>query len=446
MALSGMASSADRLAIPRSASREATFFVVLLYFGLHTGVPIAPNGILLVPYVFSFTGALGLLYHFPHRFDKPVLSWFAQFSAIILVLGLVTAARYGSSFHHLRSSLLFVYSAFIGYAAFVGLTEMGARQVEKVFFWVSLTLIIGSALELYGPLKPASDWFRANSGSAYGGEMSVVRDVLNYGGIRPCFFAPEPSILGTSMGFSLCLWLGAKKDINVSNVWLVALVTLGGFIVIRSPNVIFGPVAVLLIYLSKPTDHSDLVRFAKKALIAFYALAVVLIPFISLYAVLYMASAPRYILTMSYVVRIIMPCLMFLNAVPVYPVTGIGLGNDALFNGIALKVFYDTGAMVLLGPRAALGMTGLICNSFWEFWIFFGLVGGAIIVWTLHRFTKILKISLSGFMIFVVSAGTFWLGFGSLNVLAWFSVFMVAAISALRQFDRQSQGVGGDEI
>ena len=147
---------------------------------------------------------------------KPAVpQWFGAFFFAVMALAILASALNGGFTDHLRASAFFIYNMIIGYATFLGLTKMGARRVEHAFFWFAVVLIVGAALEVYGPIRPVSDWFRHTFDSWHGVYEGDIRDLTNYGAVRPKFFASEPSGLGGTTAFCLTLWLGARRRFDI---------------------------------------------------------------------------------------------------------------------------------------------------------------------------------------------------------------------------------------
>lgn len=90
--------------------------------------------------------------------------------------------------------------------------RLKSKDVAKVFFWLSIFLLIGATLEVVGVLSNLSDAFRAvvfgQGVNGYGIYSANARDLILAGFVRPKFFTSEPSLL--AIGFSI-----------FSNAWLI---------------------------------------------------------------------------------------------------------------------------------------------------------------------------------------------------------------------------------
>src|SRR6266702_1173689 len=165
----------------------AEIAVFLVFFGLHTGIAIAPGGSLLLPFVLSFMGAAAIAIAYPERLSTRLIRIFVFLGAILLGMAFITSRADSAFNQHFISSGLFLYSLAIAYCTFIGLSVMGLRRTSKFFLLAAFVLIIGCFLELHGGLKPLSDAFRQAANSWRSNEIysGDTRDVMNYGGLRP---------------------------------------------------------------------------------------------------------------------------------------------------------------------------------------------------------------------------------------------------------------------
>jgi len=410
-----------------------TFLVVMILVGIHTGVAIMKDGELVVPFIVSFIAAIGIIVIHAGAIKAEVLQWFVRFIFVVVALATITSALDGDFSGHIRASAFFIYNVLIGYATFLGFSMMGLRRIETTFFWFAIVLVVGAGLEIYGPIRPLSDWFRDTfdkwHSTIYGNDF---RDMANYGAVRPKFFASEPSVLGMSTAFCLAFWVCARRRPDFR--FLVQAVCLLGaaLFFVRSPTILAAPVAYLLVRVatSKPTNKRE--KYLRLLVPTFYMIIIAVMPLLALYAVFEFKDTPRYMLTTSFFERAIAPFLVVIRVLIGYPLWGIGLGHDDALTALVLKVFREVGALTLV-PRAAMATIGSdICNAFWEFWIVFGVVGGAIMLWMFSRFLRILRVPVSPIVVFCIVSGTFWQGFGSVNMpVAWFSIFSIAALCSL---------------
>jgi hypothetical protein len=420
--------------VARSVSRETTFFVILLFAGLHSAVSILLSGQMLVPYVLSLVAAVGILSINVRLVQKSIAQWFLLLASFAFALALHTGLEHGAYVAALRSSGVLVYSILIGYAAFLGFEVMGRQEVERTFFWVLVVLVIGAALEVYGPIGPASDWFRGTFNTWYGLYDNDARDILDYGSYRPKFFASEPSILGLTTGFASFIWLSAKKAFSASQVILPILLVGLAFFLIRSPNVLFGPLAFLLIGFVSGRGKSRIGKLIGKLAIAACVGVVAVAPAIFLYLTLTLPNIPSYMKQLSFFERIEAPFLITADTLRSYPVLGIGLGDHDQMNELALKTFHDMNLTAFLGVAQAFDLGHVVGNVFWEYWIVFGIGGSLIFTLILLDLFRILQLRRSGIFVLAITATTFWQGFGGVNApLAWFAVFTVAAAFNIRE-------------
>jgi hypothetical protein len=431
--MAAISSSYASPAFSASVKRETTFFVLLLLAGMHTAVSIIPEGQVLVPYAMSFVAALGILSIHVRQIDRAVFNWFVLLACIIVTLALCTGAVDGNFAGHFKSSSQLVYSVAIGYALFVGLGVMGRQRVENTFFWVTVFLIVGAVLEVYGPLKPVSDWFR-NTFNAWEGDYEATsRDIIQYGAYRPKFFSSEPSLLGFSTGMAMCLWLAAKKSFTATEI-ITAILFFGlAFFLVRSPNLLWGPLAFVLVALWSGRNRNRIQSWLGKFCVISYLVAIATYPFLSLYLRFTMRNLPNYMQGFSYFVRIEAPPLMAIDVLRSHPFFGIGLGDKDQMRDLAIATFNNTGLIAAITPKTAIDLGIIISNASWQWWIYFGLAGGLFLVFFISRFFKILRVPVSGYAVIGITAGTFLQGISGVSApLAWVAVFVVAAICKLR--------------
>jgi hypothetical protein len=430
-----VSSESSASSAPLSIGTASAYFIMTIFVGLHTGISIAPGDKCLVPFVVSFIGAIGVLVVNAPQISDAVVIWFIKLLGIMIAIAVITSVQSGGGMvHHLLSSFLFIYAVGIGYATYVGLLAMGAERIEKTFFWTTMVLVIGAALELYGPMKPLSDGFRNIFDSWRGIYDSPFRDLMGYGAVRPSFFTSEPSYLGLDAGIAISLWLGAKRSIEQVTGFIAAIILIAALYLIRSPNVLFGPLALLLITLVVPRDASRWRRISKKALFALFIAAYLALPMFSFMAALTFRNLPDYMISASYFGRITAPFLVAMETLRTSPLLGIGIGNDEKMYQVCLQIFSAAGYLSQDRGLLALDLGRFLSNVFWQNFIFFGIGGVAIIIWLLQQLFKQFRTPVSSVLVFAISGGTFWQGIGGPNTpLAWFCFFLVAALCAIRQ-------------
>jgi hypothetical protein len=429
-----------RLRVP-SLEGETTFFVVALFLGLHTAISVAPDDKVLVPYVLSFVAALGILSINIRAIGRGVIDWFVLLACFMAALALVASVRDGDYVIHLRASAQFVYSVVIGYAAFLGLSVLRRQDVERTFFWMAVFLIVGAALEIYGPIRPFSDWFRSVFNAWYGLYDSDARDIVDYGGYRPKFFANEPSVLGLTIGFAFCFWLSAKKSFAASEAMLAALLIGVAFLLVRSPNVLLGPLAFGFIFLVSGRNRRRVRGLLGKAAIAGALGSVALAPAFFLFLTLTLPNIPSYLASLSFFERIELPFLVASDALRSFPLFGVGLGNNDQMNQLALKTFQSMNMIASLSTKEMADPGRSAGNVFWQYWIVFGFAGGLIFTFVFSDLLRVLRVRHSSFVVLGIAAATFWQGFGGVSApLAFFAVFAVAAMCKLRDESHAASG------
>lgn len=429
--------SADRVAPMDVRQIGTAFFMVLLFFGVHTRISIVPDGHLLVPYVVAFLASIGVLYVNIEKITDSHIRVLTQFALVVFVIAAMTSIENGRAIDHFRASTMFIYNVIIGYATYIGLRAMEPRLIERTFFWVSVVLIVGAQLELNVPMiKSITEAIREAipTGATYSSaDASIVRDLSLYGGVRPNFLASEPSVLGLMTGMAICWWLSAKQNPDVLHFIAAAALTGIGFVTIRSPNVLIGVAAYVLTALVSSRSgllSSKFVRYGVPGII----LAVIFIaPAIILYLVLTDPNIPTYMKQGSFLTRVVGPFFVARQVLMTYPLFGIGMGVDDILTSMSLNVLLNLGIGALLPMPILMDMAENVCNVLWTTWMLWGTVGFAMMFWAIGRILRTLGSTVPLFIVFCIVGSTYWQGFGGLNMpMGWITFFSVAALGTIR--------------
>jgi hypothetical protein len=413
-----------------SPTKRTIFSLLILLAGVHTAlsIPYLPNNIL------AFAGAAMIFYINRDYITGSIVEWYIIAVLSITTLSVVSCVlNEGDYIPFISRGLTFIYNITIGLAVFIAIVHIGVRQSRVLFRAIALFLIIGATLELLGPMKPVSDWFR-NATLSSGFYDLDGRDLEMYGGlVRPKFFASEPSILGVSIGISLFMWGCCFRKGNLFDRVVYLLAASAGFYAVRSPSIIMGLISVFIFYCIPYPKGGGFQRIYSVIPLVYAAIAAVF-PVIIKYTIDERVVGFEYINTNSFYARMISPFLIAVAVVDNKPWFGLGLANDRGLIDYGVKIYYSAGRLEYvpdylyetLGPNAA--------NAFWFIFISFGLVG-AIVLWFLMSFLlKRLRVSTSMIYIVCTICFTFWYSFGRVNSpLAWVSFMMAAGLCRIHE-------------
>lgn len=409
--------------------------VATIFLGLHTGISLAPGGNMIWPFALCGVAAMAISILYFRQATSRAASGFVFFGAIVCLLIAIAMASGDGALQRVASSVLLVYSVWIGYAAFVGLNAMGLRKTSRMFMMLLLVLIVGSLLELYGGVKPLSDAFRRSTNSWRWIYDSDVRDLSSYGGLRPNFFASEPSVLGIIAGYSLLFWFLSASHFRSRRLALAMVLSAFTFLVIRSPTMLVCTAAVVIFYLSEWPAGYKVSRARCTAFGIGALIAIVLVPSI-------IAANTEYGQTGSFLMRTLGPAIVAKTVLQDFPLFGVGLGGREVLMKEIISGYSSSGAFaqfpyLLQGAATGTMSTNhLITNQFWEFWIYFGLVGGALIIFALWHLLG--KLGVPNRFLVLCTSALIMTTSGGINVpMGWVGLFSIAVLYRNHWFARK---------
>jgi len=281
-----------------------------------------------------------------------------------------------------QSFVLFCYSIFMAYALRLELGRAKRSDVSWISGWLLSTIMVAAVLERLGPLKPASDAFRAwNSSYVYAAER---RDLNIAGFIRPSVFTAEPSYAALGIAVFSFAWFVSTRSRH--RVMLFGLVTVFALIIIRSPILAITLPPAGLVLLAGAFRHSSRSRRAQRVYFALTVLTFATI--LSYFAIGAMTAARGGIAgDQSLAVRLVAPPRIAAAVLEDSPMLGAGLGGRG-----ALLTEFETIFHQLDLTRAINSSNNEIRlpNVFWEHWIYFGLAGGVIAAYAIVRYFRLL--------------------------------------------------------
>jgi hypothetical protein len=393
-----------------------------------------------LPHFFlAFLASLGLFVVNYARIGVRTFIWFFIALILMMIVGLLAAASTnGDAGDSIRATFNFIYDIFTGVGVFFGLIRMGGQRIKRAFLTVLVVVLLGSALEVAGPLKPVSDNVRSIFIRTNKYDLDQ-RDTENYGGIRPKFFASEPSYLGVSIAISFYLWFSSLARPRGKHYLQAALLLALGLYLVRSPVIVFGVFAwALTVCVTRRRRggwKDSFYRFVPPA----YAVFATLAPPVLLGLVL-ASWIPGYMQTGSFFARMIAPFYIAQNVLTSNPLFGIGLGNDDALNTAAFGAYSATGKLAETGVQDWTTLGSTSCSATWITLTSFGICGMVILALLIRALLKTLKVPVSFAAVSLVACFTFWLTFGRVNSpVAWATFFAVAAMCKLRLDERTAR-------
>ena len=444
------AASAGRLG--RTPLRIILCVITLLLIFL--SINLSASGSLLFPYFGAFVTSVALICLESRRISRGVIM-----AACLILAATVTffalSIPYAVAPSRRLLSLAQLYVALItNYGLFLGLSSLKSRTVSSLFLSVAVLMLILATLEVYFGLRPFVDAVRSVIHQQYYDD--TTRDLQLYGSVRPSVFASEPSLVGIFWGLSLCGWLLADVDrFGFSRLVVASLLTASGVFVIRSPTIFYAvTVCVIGLIVYRLGRSANLgVRLAKSALL--FACFIVVIASTSLL----MHAADEFggvieniVKGDSFYSRQIGPFRLASSMVDTSPFFGFGLGGDAEMTPYAMDAFSPVIENMIAGAGAAdvdrlpgmvinfsEGKTShLLTNSFWQFWISFGILGGAVVAALVAFALAKLGVSEVGFVLLGATLMAQTMG-GVVIAPAWTPLFVIAALTiGWRTFDMRA--------
>jgi hypothetical protein len=421
-----LATSVKLIPITRIMTTLGTAFsIFLIFFGLHTGIALAAGNSPLVPYVVTFIGAVGVLLLNLHRISFRIVALFGVLAVLLAIFAGITAQKDGDFPQHVVSSVLLLYSLALSYGAFLGLQVIGIRRASRFFLLISIVLIVGSTLELYGGLKPASDAFRKavdfwRPNNVYDADL---RDIEMYGGVRPKFLASEPAVLGTVLGIAILSWFLSARRYTAFRFLGFTLLILPAFALVRSPEILICFTVACLFFLLEigPKRWSGI---RARCLGAVALLAMLIAPAV-------ISSNTNYGQGGSFFMREVAPPAITALVLRSQPLLGTGIGGWAQVVPFGSEVFNKAPGSIyrnmqhkMLDPDIAKSM---VHSAAWEFWCDLGLLGGILVIWILTRALKELRVP-QRFFIFSCGALIFTMSGAMDSPRVWIYLFTVACV------------------
>jgi len=412
-----------------------------IFLAIHLSI----SGNLVFPYVAAFATPLALICLEWRRISTGVV-----IAACLLLVATVAFFAFSIPYAVAPSrrllSLAQLYVALItNYGLFLGLSSLKSRTVSRLFLSGAVLMLIVATLEVYFGLRPFVDAVRSVIHQEY--YEDTARDLELYGAMRPTVFASEPSLVGIFWGLCLCGWLLADVDsFGFRQLVVASLLTGSAVFVIRSPTIFYAVticVIGLIVHRLRRSPNPG-VRLVKSALL--FACFIVVIASTSLL----MQAADEFggvieniVKGDSFYSRQIGPYRLASSMADTSPFFGFGLGGDAEMTPYAMDAFSPAIESMIAGANAAdvdsvpgmainfsEGKTShLLTNSFWHFWISFGILGGTVVAALVAFALAKLGVSEIGFVLLGATLMGQTMG-GVVIAPAWTPLFVIAALTS----------------
>jgi hypothetical protein len=429
------------LALPHTNSADSSSdgwlraSCALFFLGVQLNLNLYVGGTMLVPNYIILLSSLMLLHicrsDLKRRHLGP-LAWLIGIPWLLSLSGTFTA---GLLVDRILSLVQFSTALICGYALYLGLMRMGLKRTHRFFRTALLVLIIGSFLESYLGLRILSDTVRALIYPERVVYSADARDIQLFGDVRPKLFASEPSYLGITTGAALLGWaLSSKNSGSLPHMIKFALVTLVAYAIIRSGTIAFTAIVGIICLFFVPNMYTG--RGFRRS--KYDWLAWIIVVFIALLSACLIALAPAlldpvlsYINDGSFHLRFSGPFQVTIVQLTRSPIMGVGIGADALLTDLVRQIYSNNGIFIRYPFFQQSEPLGLITNSFWWHWIYFGLVGGILIVAMIHAMLR--KLGSPYVPLILFSTFALWNNFGGYTTArSWFFLFLLAALFQLQ--------------
>lgn len=410
---------------PTSAKDRVTLIKLLLVvfiIGFHTRLSIASDGSVIVPmYLCVFSGAAMFLIALQRgliRLLSPLLSVFG-----VIILSAFSAAVFGGDIVSLlRGAAQLSMSIALATGMAVILADKSIREDDRFFLVIWSVFLMLGAIELLPAARPifnqVSDLIYSDTGR--GLYASLDRDLQLYGTYRPKALSSEPSFLAATLAVLNLLVLFAGRNRRRPKF-------LRRFLLMLVVSYIVAPSLSALFYLSAALIFVYWPRTTGMTVAAVASLLIISGLFTLTPHSFNVFSAHQK--SGSFFGRITAGPMVGTQAMIERPLLGYGVGDaQAVFPTIS-RVWWESGAYSAFPWYASVGPTDLMSNGFWWQWIYFGIFGGALFIFTLLGVLRAMRIQRP--LSVLVSMWIVWYaGAAFVDLVSWsiFAVFAAAAI------------------
>jgi hypothetical protein len=420
--------------------RVNSIILVCFFVSSYVELTIPPIAGLNFPNIGCFVIALTSIYLNKRLVSRQSLNILLLIIGLLLADAILFSLTGGLFKKRLSASLQLCLSLTSAYGVFLAVTQVPRQQLSRIFCIIFLVLLIGSTLEIVGLLRPVSDFVRSLL-YGYNVYSSDLRDVTQYGGVRPKFFSKEPSLVGIYGGFVLTAWILTRQNDSIKNVITSVVFLSIAFAlllyVIRSPTLLFFYIIALcgVFFLSTPPEQKKTQKFII-AILVVTLFGFLLLPIGYLVGKYVFSFFMRRLFgDYSVFIRIVAPTLVALDVLKATPLLGVGAGAYPSLQPYLADIYSAFGYI-----RLDYGANGSvwISNAFWEYWMWWGAGGGIFMVYILRSFLRSLGLQETIFP-FVALALVLQNGGGVIACRYWFFFMFYAAAVFVREKMRQNR-------
>lgn len=276
------------------------------------------------------------------------------------------------------------------------LQKRDPARIAVFLYWLVVCVLLLALLETFVPqIRDGGNVVREQ---IYGGRSlydSNERDIRTYGLVRPLVLAREPAHLGFFIAVCITIWaaVGRARARYVQALILLAWTMIS----VRTPVVVVGIAAVISLWAYERAILGKLsaARIALGLTLSFALMACALLVFGERFRLIQSGD------DFSATARLIGPPFIAFDILKVSPLFGLGPGSAEAISPFVKSRFYLFGFDGRLGEFSDREIGNFVTNYFWLHWIYFGVVGGAIAVYLLHKLARYMGAHRPTFVIYL---------------------------------------------
>lgn len=363
-----------------------SFLVIILVFVLinvYLNIPLAITSTFYIPGILIVLSIpLMLMVHRNHLSGTDYLFLLALFA--LFVLSAFLSPRFDLIPNKLFSGVFqIMVSITAGVLLAKSIVFVEKSKINKIFFALSLMLLIGTLLENVGILRDLSDGFRnvvfKQEGAGYQAYDSVDRDTGLSGGIRPKLFTSEPSLLAIGFFIFSISWL--VLETTLTRWWIFLAANFCMLYLVTSPIIAISIVASLFVMALGGRNKNIFIPLMLVFVTVFFIALVSSLAGIDysdfkiVNRFLSMKNDSDGYQVTSNNMRIVFPFITMIDVLSASPLFGVGIGgNETVLDFTSLP--FDEMTFVLGNNSLALIFINL------------GLLGGGAFIYFLYRYSK----------------------------------------------------------
>ena len=356
-----------------------------------------------IQYLPSFFTLISSTYFLFKYYRIIPLQKFILFFMGILFLNIISygSFQYDLLIEKFSKSIFLLFNIFCSYLFFIHINSFSKSIIKKWIFGFLIIISVGVTLQYF--IVPFDNLVQSFVNKYYRADLGLfnLTDIAFFGSARPTFFSSEASHIAAKIFVLACLLSRLYQNQKIDLILFFSVFLLS--FIIKSPVLVLP-----LIYI--------LVKNFKFNLVYLLFGIIISIIFIWAFSNLYDARLFQFALGTdnSFNRRFLIPYYNAMHVIFNYPF-GLGFTSGELINEHIYDINNKLGLSI--DPR-----TMRSWNSFFEFFITFGIIGCSLIACLIYYFIKLKKIALNFFdILFIFLLSNF---FGILNIFLWQSIFL----------------------